>query len=170
MKLESPNFNIVLIEPEIPNNTGSIGRTCVGTACRLHLVGKLGFQIDEKSVKRAGLDYWANVDLEHHQKLQDVFPSHQISNRAFFFSKKASKSIFDVEFQRGDYFIFGKETTGLDDSLLREYSTQTVRIPIWGPIRSLNLSNAVSVVVYEGMRQLELISKISSGAAGRNRD
>jgi tRNA (cytidine/uridine-2'-O-)-methyltransferase len=153
---ENRNFNIVLIEPEIPNNTGSIGRTCVGTACKLHLVGKLGFDISDKAVKRAGLDYWENLDLQHHKNYQDLMEQIEDKKRVFYFSKKASKSFFDIKYQKGDFFVFGKETVGLDESLLREVEAQTVRIPIWGPIRSLNLSNAVSIVVYEAMRQIKV--------------
>ena len=149
---------MVLIEPEIPNNTGSIGRTCVGTACKLHLVGKLGFDISDKAVKRAGLDYWENLDLKHHRNYQDFLEQVEDKRRVFYFSKKASKSFFEVTYQKGDFFVFGKETVGLDESLLREVEAQTVRIPLWGPIRSLNLSNAVSIVIYEAMRQVEIDS------------
>jgi tRNA (cytidine/uridine-2'-O-)-methyltransferase len=154
LTLEKPNFNIVLIEPEIPNNTGSIGRTCVGTACRLHLVGKLGFDIDDKAVKRAGLDYWENLDLVQHESYDSLLFKVSEPKRMFYFSKKASRSLFEVSFQRGDWLVFGRETTGLDEGLLRKVEEQAVRIPMWGPIRSLNLSNAVTAVVYEAMRQV----------------
>lgn len=157
--IEEPNFNIVLIEPEIPNNTGSIGRTCVGTHSRLHLVGKLGFDIGDKAVKRAGLDYWQDLDLRLHKNLSELKTTHAPFSRAFYFSKKARKSLFEVSFQKGDWLIFGKETVGLDDALLREVEEDTVRIPLWGPIRSLNLSNAVSIALYEGMRQIIASSK-----------
>lgn len=154
MKLQSPNFNVVLIEPEIPNNTGSIGRTCVGTQSSLHLVGKLGFDLDEKAVRRAGLDYWEYVDLVQHVDTDQFRNSVPNPQRVFYFTKKAKRSFFEVSYQKGDWFVFGKETAGLDDELLRQVEEQTVRIPQWGPIRSLNLSNAVSVVLYEGMRQI----------------
>lgn len=154
MTLENPNLNIALIEPEIPNNTGSIGRTCVGTRCKLHLVGRLGFDINDKAVKRAGLDYWENLDLKQHENFEKFKESIQDQKRVFYFSKKASKTLFDCQFQVGDWLVFGKETTGLDEKLLREVESQTVRIPMWGPIRSLNLSNAVSVAIYEAMRQV----------------
>jgi tRNA (cytidine/uridine-2'-O-)-methyltransferase len=154
MKLENPNFNIVLVEPEIPNNTGSIGRTCVGTACRLHLVGKLGFDISDKAVKRAGLDYWEKLDLVQHATLSDWKATVPDQSRVFYFSKKARRSYFDVKYQVGDSFVFGKETWGLDEGLLRENEEQTLRIPLWGPIRSLNLSNAASIVIFEAMRQV----------------
>jgi tRNA (cytidine/uridine-2'-O-)-methyltransferase len=151
--LENPHFHIALIEPEIPNNTGSIGRTCVGTLCRLHLVGRLGFDIDDKAVKRAGLDYWENLDLKTHKNHEDLLRNIPDPKRIFYFSKKASKNLFEAEFKRGDCFVFGRETTGLDESLLRQVEDKTLRIPMWGPIRSLNLSNAVTVVIYEAMRQ-----------------
>lgn len=160
-KLAQPNFNIVLIEPEIPNNTGSIGRTCVGTACRLHLVGKLGFDIDDKAVRRAGLDYWDKLDLMQHKHHDDLLKQVPPSNKIYYFTKKARQSFFDVQFSKGDWFVFGKETVGLDENLLRNKEGQTLRIPSWGPIRSLNLSNAVSIVIYEGMRQLIASSKIN---------
>jgi tRNA (cytidine/uridine-2'-O-)-methyltransferase len=153
-QLTDPNFHIVLIEPEIPNNTGSIGRTCVGTACRLHLVGRLGFDISDRAVKRAGLDYWENLDLQRHQDTSAWRRQVPDPARVFYFSKKAKKDLFDVKFQKGDWLVFGRETVGLDESLLREMEEQTVRIPQWGPIRSLNLSNAVSIAIYEAMRQV----------------
>jgi tRNA (cytidine/uridine-2'-O-)-methyltransferase len=151
--LPETTFNVVLIEPEIPNNTGSIGRTCVGTGCRLHLVGRLGFDISDRAVRRAGLDYWENLDLQTHARFEDWEEAVEDPSRVFYFSKKASRSIFEVDFKKGDWLVFGKETVGLDDALLRRVQPQTVRIPIWGPIRSLNLSNAVTVAVYEAMRQ-----------------
>ena len=149
----------MLVEPEIPNNTGSIGRTCVGTNCRLHLVGRLGFDISDKAVRRAGLDYWEKLDLRQHADLTKMKDLVEDPKRIFYFSKKAKKSIFETQFKKGDWFIFGKETVGLDDALLREVEEQTLRIPLWGPIRSLNLSNAVSIVIYEGMRQIIASSK-----------
>jgi tRNA (cytidine/uridine-2'-O-)-methyltransferase len=158
---KTPNFHIVLIEPEIPNNTGSIGRTCVGTNCRLHLAGKLGFDISDRAVKRAGLDYWELLDLKVHKDFEEFEKPISDKSRIFYFSKKAQRSLFDVSFQKGDSFVFGKETVGLDDALLRKVESQTVRIPLWGPIRSLNLSNAVSIVIYEGMRQIIASSKTS---------
>jgi tRNA (cytidine/uridine-2'-O-)-methyltransferase len=153
LKLDHPHFHVVLIEPEIPNNTGSIGRTCVGTACRLHLVGRLGFDISDKAVKRAGLDYWENLDLQTHKNYEDLKDCVPDPGRVHYFTKKASRTLFDVSFQKGDCLFFGKETSGLQDSLLRKVESQTVRSPMWGPIRSLNLSNAVTVAIYEAMRQ-----------------
>ena len=126
----------------------------VGTATRLHLVGRLGFDISDKAVKRAGLDYWENLDLVRHESFKDLLDQVADPKRVFYFSKKAAKSFFDVQWQRGDYLVFGKETVGLDEKLLRENDDRCVRIPMWGPIRSLNLANSVTAVIYEGMRQL----------------
>lgn len=153
-KIKNPFFNIVLVEPEIPNNTGSIGRTCVGTQCRLHLVGRLGFDISERAVRRAGLDYWENIDLMRHDTWANLYDQVSDKSRMFYFSKKASRSYFQAQFKPGDWLIFGRETTGLSESLLRDVEAQTWRIPMYGPIRSLNLSNSVSIVIYEGIRQL----------------
>ncbi|HEX4923543.1 MAG TPA: tRNA (cytidine(34)-2'-O)-methyltransferase [Bdellovibrionales bacterium] len=157
MSKEIPDrfFNIVLIEPEIPNNTGNIGRTCVGTNSRLHLVGKLGFEISDRYLKRAGLDYWKDVDWVHHKTWDDWWALVKDPARVFYFSTKARKSYFDVDFRYGDWFVFGKETKGLDEDLLRKNDAQALTIPQFGPIRSLNVANAVSIVVYEAIRQLK---------------
>lgn len=154
-KLTDPFFNIVLIEPEIPNNTGSIGRTCVGVNSRLHLVGKLGFEISDKYLRRSGLDYWQDLDWVHHATYQAWWDLVSDKSRVFFFSKKAPRTYFDVQYQKGDWLVFGKETVGLSPEILREHEAQTLRIPQWGPIRSLNLANAVTAVVYEGLRQTQ---------------
>lgn len=145
-------FHVVLVEPEIPPNTGNIVRTCAATGCVLHLIEPLGFDIDEKTIKRAGLDYWDKVDIRVHPSWQDFRP-HLAGTRAWFFSTKASRAHCDTAFQDGDYLIFGKETKGLDEALLRQYREQTVRLPMLPGIRSLNLSNTVAVVVYEALRQ-----------------
>lgn len=148
------NFNVVLVEPEIPNNTGNIGRTCVGNFCQLHLVGQLGFEISDKQLRRAGLDYWPNLIWHHHKDWAAWWGLVQDPSRVFFFSKKAEKSIYNANFKAGDWLVFGKETKGLDESLLAQHQDQCLRIPIEGPIRSLNLASAVAVGVYEGLRQI----------------
>lgn len=148
------NLHIVLIEPEIPNNTGNIGRTCVGNYCELHLVGKLGFEISDKQLRRAGLDYWPNLKWQHHPDWQNWWEQIPDPRRLFFFSKKAKRSIYDVEFQRGDSLVFGKETKGLDDATLHRFQDQLVQIPFEGPIRSLNLASAVAIGAYEALRQI----------------
>jgi len=153
-KLENPFFNVVLVEPEIPNNTGSIGRTCVGANCRLHLVGKLGFDISDKQLKRSGLDYWTDLDLMRYETFDQWWSAVPDQKRAFFFSKKASRTYFDVQYRQGDWLVFGKETVGLSPEILRQNEDQTVRIPQWGPIRSLNLANAATAALYEALRQV----------------
>lgn len=156
MNNSKPLFNLVLFEPEIPENTGNIGRTCVGLQCRLHLVGKLGFEITNARVKRAGLDYWPDLDLVLHKDWESFLETVDNPQRMFLMSSKVPKSIYDVRFQVGDYFIFGPETRGLDSSLLKEFHEQNLTIPMLGPIRSLNLSNSVAIVAYEAFRQTRL--------------
>ena len=147
-------FNIVLVEPEIPNNTGNIGRTCVGTDCTLHLVEPFGFEISDKQLKRAGLDYWPYLKWKTYGDFSAWKASVSDPSRVFFFSKKSERSFFEVEYQPGDWFVYGKETKGLSDEILNQHAAQTVTIPMFGPIRSLNLANAVSVAIYEGIRQV----------------
>lgn len=149
-------FRVVLIEPEIPNNTGNIGRTCVGTYCELHLVGKLGFEINDKQLRRAGLDYWPHLEFHHHPSWDAWWSLVEDPQRVHFFSKKASKALYDAELREGDWLVFGRETKGLPESVLTEFHSQTVRLPQPGPVRSFNLACAVAVGVYEGLRQLKV--------------
>lgn len=142
------NFNVVLVQPEIPQNTGNIGRLCVGTGSKLHLVKPLGFDLDEKKVRRAGLDYWPHLDLTLHDSWDPG------KSRSFFFSKKAKKSVFDVEFEQGDYLVFGCETQGLPEEWIEKHPDRALSLPQFGPVRSQNLSNAVSAVVYLGLKNL----------------
>lgn len=151
-------FNIVLVEPEIPNNTGNIGRTCLGTGCKLHLIDPLGFEISDTKLKRAGLDYWEKLNWSRHANFGDWQRSVPDLKRAFFFSKKVTRPYYDVQFRPGDWLVFGKETKGLSDEILDQHGAQAVQIPMYGPIRSLNLSNAVAVAVYEALRQQEMNS------------
>jgi tRNA (cytidine/uridine-2'-O-)-methyltransferase len=147
------SFHIVLIEPEIPPNTGNIARLCAATGTTLHLVGKLGFSIDDKHLKRAGLDYWNAVDVRQWadlEELQASFPE----GRFWYTSKKANKSHIQADFQLGDFLVFGKETLGLSEELLQRNAEQSIRIPIHSPVvRSLNLSTAAGIVLYEALRQ-----------------
>lgn len=145
-------FNIVLVEPEIPQNTGNIVRTCAATGCRLHLVRPLGFEVSDKYLKRAGLDYWHFVDIAYYDSIGEVFEKYPES-RFYFFSTKAQKTHSDVVYREGDFLVFGKETKGLPESLLQEHYENCVRIPMIGQIRSLNLSNSVAIAVYEAWRQ-----------------
>lgn len=146
-------FHIVLIEPEIPPNTGNIARLCGATGTTLHLVGKLGFSIDDKQLKRAGLDYWSAVEVKQWaslDELQENFPA----GRFWYTSKKAAKTHIQADYQPGDFLVFGKETLGLPEELLQRNPERSIRIPIQSTIvRSLNLSTAAGIVLYEALRQ-----------------
>ena len=146
-------LNIVLVEPEIPQNTGNIARTCAATGMRLHLVEPLGFSIDDKYVKRAGLDYWNLVDIRTYKNL-DMFFEQNAEGKFFFSSTKGGNVYTDVKYHDNTYILFGKETKGLPEDLLRQNRDKIVRIPMVSASRSLNLSNSVAVVAYEALRQL----------------
>lgn len=145
-------MHIVLIEPEIPGNTGSIARLCAGTNTPLHLVGKLGFSLEDKYLKRAGLDYWPSVQLHRHDSFDDVLEQFPDSN-VWLFSKKAEKGFWEVPFKQDDLLVFGCETKGLSDAMMARFPNQLLRIPTTDHIRSLNLANAASIVLYESLRQ-----------------
>ena len=144
-------FNIVLVEPEIPQNTGNIARTCAATGSRLHLVEPLGVSIDDKKLKRAGLDYWHLLDITDYKDLNEFFAKNPGNH--YFFTTKAPRHYAQVTYKDGDYLIFGKETKGLPEELLKEHPEQCVRLPMISDARSLNLSNSVCVGVYEALRQ-----------------
>lgn len=146
-------FNVVLFQPEIPQNTGNIGRLCVGSNCALHLIKPLGFSLDDKHMKRAGLDYWQHLTFKVYENFQDFIDKNK-PERIFFFSKKTDKAYWDVKYQKGDYFVFGRETKGLSDEIMEQFKNNLLTIPMPGKTRSLNLSNSVSVIVYEAMRQI----------------
>lgn len=147
-------FHVVLVEPLIPPNTGSVGRMCVGTGTRLHLVEPLGFAIDEKSVRRAGLDYWKFVDLQVHASWADCRASIGGPDRRFhFLSSHAERVYTETRYEPGDVFVFGKETTGLGPAILGEAGDRAFRVPIVGPVRSYNLANTASIVLFEALRQ-----------------
>ena len=150
---QSPLFNVVLVEPEIPQHTGNSGRTCVGFQSHLHLVGTLGFDLDDKKVKRAGLDYWPHLNWTHHVSWEDWWDVIPDKSRVFFMSTKAQNSLYEAQFQDGDWLVFGKETKGLDEAILNRYPEQCFKIPFLGSIRSFNLSNAVAMTLGEGFRQ-----------------
>lgn len=151
----TPLFKIVLIEPEIPQNTGNIGRTCVGTNCELHLVGPMSFEINDTQLKRAGLDYWQHLKWFYYPTTEDWFKTVQNPERVFYFTTKVSKTFYEVPFQSGDWLVFGKETKGLPPEILNKNKDQAVTIPQSGPVRSLNLATAVAISIYEGYRQLK---------------
>jgi len=145
------HLNVVLVEPEIPPNTGSIGRLCVATGTRLHLVHPLGFSIDERSVKRAGLDYWQHLQLTEHASWAAFCGQLPQSARLWFCTTTAYHS---VDFRQGDYLVFGRETKGLPEAMLRENSDQCITIPMRPEVRSLNLATSVGIVLFEAVRQL----------------
>ncbi len=147
-------LNIVLIEPEIPNNTGNIGRLSLASGSTLHLVKPFGFELSDSRVKRAGLDYWQHIDLRIYDSTTAFFKSHSDKKMAFL-SSHGSKSIYDIPFENEMFLIFGKESVGLSEEITSANADMLYQIPIHSEhIRSLNLANAVSVVVYEGVRQL----------------
>lgn len=159
-----PPLRIVLVEPEIPPNTGNIARLAAATASELHLVGKLGFQIDEHAVRRAGLDYWHLVSLHQHPTFDHLEHAMGVSRcaeggaRVHMFSATAARSYLDAPFQAGDALVFGKESVGLAPELLERFPESTWGIPTIGAVRSLNLANAVSIVVYEALRRIGALS------------
>ena len=147
-------LNIVLVEPEIPPNTGNIARLCAATGTRLHLIEPLGFQLTSKAMKRAGLDYWESVDVSRHINF-DAFVETEKPARLFFFSTSGPKNYTDEPFQPGDYLVFGSEGKGLSMDLLAQYPESILNIPMQlDHVRSLNLSNCASIVLYEALRQL----------------
>ena len=146
-------LNIVLVEPEIPQNCGNIARTCAATGCRLHLIRPLGFDISEKAVRRAGLDYWSKVEVLDYENLQDFFARNQVK-QIWCLSTKAPRCYTEANFEEDCYLFFGKETKGLPEDFLDEHYDECVRIPMLPDTRSLNLSNAVAITVYEALRQL----------------
>ena len=145
-------FKVVLIEPEIPSNTGNIGRTCVAGNSELHLVGPLGFQITDKKLKRAGLDYWPFLNYKYYKNFKEWENQEELT-RAWFFSTKGKHSLYECSIQKGDLLVFGKETKGLGSKLLKRFNKQTVFIPFTKNVRSLNLSNAVAIALFEALRQ-----------------
>ena len=150
-------LNIVMVEPEIPQNTGNIARTCAAIGAKLHLVEPLGFKITDKYLKRAGLDYWDKLDIEEHDSLQSFLNKYKPEeNNMFFASTKATHCYSDVDYSKFDevFVLYGKETKGLPEDLLQKYIENTIRIPMRNTLRSLNLSNSVAIITYEILRQI----------------
>ncbi len=145
-------FNIVLVEPEIPQNTGNIARTCAATGSRLHIVKPMGFEIDDKKLKRAGLDYWHLLGVTYYENLDDFFTKNS-GGRYFYSTTKGLNTYSEAEFKDGDFILFGKETKGLPEELLKKNKDFCIRIPMIDEARSLNLSNSVAIVIYEALRQ-----------------
>lgn len=151
-------INVVMVEPEIPQNTGNIARTCAAIGAKLHLVYPLGFLIDDKYLKRAGLDYWDKLDIEKHDSLKKFLEKYKPEeNNMFFASTKAQHCYSDVDYSKMDevFILFGKETKGLPEDLLQKYMDKDIRIPMRDTLRSLNLSNSVAIIVYEVLRQVD---------------
>ncbi len=147
-----PKLNIVLVEPEIPQNTGNIARTCAATGASLHLVGPMGFKIEDKKLKRAGLDYWNLLEIYYYESLDEFFAKNKNAN-CYYFSTKAQKIYSEINYDDNCFLFFGKETKGLPEKLLYENEKTTIRIPMMDEARSLNLSNSVAVGVFEVLRQ-----------------
>ncbi len=147
-------LNIVLVEPEIPQNAGNIVRTCAVTGSKLHMVRPLGFEVSDKYLKRAGLDYWHFVDISYYDSIAEVMDKFYNGNNFWFFSTKSKLIHSDAQYKDGDFLVFGKETKGLPESLIEAHYNECVRLPMISECRSLNLSNSVCVGVYEALRQL----------------
>ena len=155
-------LNIVLVEPEIPQNCGNIARTCAATGCRLHLIRPLGFDISEKAVKHAGLDYWHLVEVFDYDNLEDFFARNDVK-QMWCLSTKAPRSYTQARFHDGCYLFFGKETRGLPEDFLEAHRDECIRLPMRQVARSLNLSNGVALTVYEALRQLDFPGLLDHG-------
>ena len=146
-------FNLVLVHPQIPNNTGAIGRLCVNAGASLHLIKPIGFDIDEKAVRRAGLDYWHKLDLHVWESLDDFFTNNIIADNAYFATTKTDKPYFNAAFKEGDFIFFGSETAGIPEGILHKYKEQNITIPMTKEGRSLNLAISTGIVLYDAIRQ-----------------
>ena len=155
-------LNIVLFEPEIPANTGNIGRTCVATGTKLHLIEPLGFRLDEKSVKRAGMDYWQHLDVTTYVNYEEFLEKNP-NAKIYMATTKAKKTYCEVNYEPDCFIMFGKESAGIPEEILKEHPETAVRIPMVGDIRSLNLSNSVAIVLYEALRQNEFENMTTEG-------
>ncbi|MBO7407826.1 MAG: tRNA (uridine(34)/cytosine(34)/5-carboxymethylaminomethyluridine(34)-2'-O)-methyltransferase TrmL [Clostridia bacterium] len=156
-------LNIVLVEPEIPQNTGNIARTCACTGAQLHLVKPLGFELDDRKMKRAGLDYWPELNVRLYENFDELRAAAGPEARFWFFTTKGSKRYTDAAFRDGDYLVFGRETHGLPEPLLKANYDRCLRIPMGARLRSLNLSNSVAIAVYEALRQSDFTGLESRG-------
>ena len=154
-------LNIVLVEPQIPQNTGNIARTCAATGARLHLVKPMGFTVDDKKLKRAGLDYWHLLDITYYDGMDDLFA--RCAGPFFYFTTKAPRRYTDVQYPDGAYLVFGREDAGLPEALLAAHPESCVRLPMIPDARSLNLSNTVAVGVYEALRQRDFTGLLDTG-------
>lgn len=146
-------INIVLVEPEIPQNTGNVVRTCAATNSVLHIIRPMGFEVTDKHLKRAGLDYWYLADIRYYDSLEELMDKYYTGNNFYFLSTKAKRVYSDASFKDGDFIVFGKETRGLPEPLLEKHYDESLRIPMVADARSLNLGNSVALTVYEALRQ-----------------
>ena len=161
-------MNIVLLEPEIPANTGNIGRSCVATGSMLHLIGPLGFSLEEKQLKRAGLDYWPNLNYRVYGSFEAFLDQNPAArSRMFYATTKAHRLYTEPSYRDGDYLMFGKESAGIPEEILVDHEEMCVRIPMKSDIRSLNLSNSVAIVLFEALRQQEFAGQEPFGALHR---
>lgn len=160
------SINIVLVEPQIPQNTGNIARTCAATGASLHLVRPMGFTVDDKKLKRAGLDYWHMLDITYYDGLDDFFERNK-GGSFFFLTTKGRKIFTETEFPENTYIIFGREDAGLPEELLKAHEETSLRVPMVGEARSLNLSNTVAVVTYEILRQWNYPGLLCEGQLAR---
>ena len=160
-------MHIVMVEPEIPGNTGNVARLCAANHITLHLVKPLGFSIDDKHLKRAGLDYWSLVDVQIHENFEEVLEKYK-GQRFFYLTTKSEQCYADIKFQYDDVLVFGKETKGLPEELLKKYPESCFRVPMIDKARSLNLSNTVAIVSYEALRQLGFPDMAKSGIGIKN--
>lgn len=160
-------MNIVLLEPEIPQNAGNIARTCAATKSTLHLIKPLGFSVDDKYLKRAGLDYWNLLDIYYYDNFDDFLKKNKYPV-IFMATTKSKKLYTDVQYQQNDYIMFGKESAGIPEEILLQYPQTSVRIPMFEQARSLNLSNAVAVMLYEALRQQNFEGLLKQGQLHRH--
>jgi len=160
-------MHIVLLEPEIPQNAGNIARTCAVTGSVLHLIKPLGFSVEDKYLKRAGLDYWQYLDIRYYENFND-FVSKNPDARLIMATTKAKKVYTEINYKEDDYIVFGKESAGIPEEILLEYKETSVRIPMAGTLRSLNLSNSVAIMVYEALRQQDFKGLVTEGQLHRH--
>lgn len=146
-------FNLVLVNPQIPNNTGAIGRLCVNAGASLHIIKPIGFDIDEKAVRRAGLDYWEKLDLHVWESIDEFFDKNEITDNAHFATTKVDRPYFDAQFKEGDFIFFGSETAGIPEDILNAHKEQNITIPMTKDGRSLNLAISTGIVLYDAIRQ-----------------
>lgn len=159
-------MNIVLLEPEIPQNAGNIARTCAATGCQLHMIKPFGFSLENKYLKRAGLDYWELLNISYYDNFEDFLNSNPDS-QLFMATTKSKQTYVDVKYNKNDYIVFGKESAGIPEEILLNYKNTAIRIPMIEPSRSLNLSNSVAIILYEALRQQNFEGLLKQGQLHR---